>query len=320
MKAIQKQVGFSNQIMFVVPPPILAETARHLLVSALYPTDIGWFPRAYHHARQRPGGAPQNILILCARGSGWFEINGRHHTLQARQALLIPRGVPHAYGASERRPWSIQWVHFLGEDAPYFCALLKPGSHVVPVAPKLMPRLERLFTDACAALKGGFTQQGVICAAQAVRHMLGLLFFSNAAFHPETKAANTESLERTLQFMRDHVDSTLTVAAIAREAGLSATHFSRLFRQHTGFAPMDYFIHLKIQRACRFLTLTPLNVKVIAGRIGYEDPYYFSRLFRKVMGMSPANYRRSRTCMLPQRVIAKASPREKQEPKIRFYQ
>jgi len=295
MKAIQKMVGFSNQIMYVVPPPILTETERHLLVSALYPTDIGWFPRAFHHARQRPAGAPQNILILCTRGSGWFQINGQQQTLQAGQALLIPRGVPHAYGASEQQPWSIQWVHFLGEDAPYFCTLLKPGSHVVPVAQKLMPRLVRLFTDAYAELAYGFTQQGIICAAQAVRHMLGLLFFSNSAFHPETKAANTKSLERTLQFMRDHVDSTLTVATMAREADLSATHFSRLFRQHTGFTPIDYFIQLKIQRACRFLTLTPLSVKVIGSRIGYEDPYYFSRLFRKVMGMSPLEYRKSKT-------------------------
>jgi AraC-like DNA-binding protein len=294
MKTVRKRDGFLGQIQFVVPGPILERTAKHILVSSLHPTDIGWYPKARHHFRQRDAGAEQNILILCTRGSGWFEIGGHRHTLQGNQALLIPRGMPHTYAANERQPWTIQWVHFLGEDAPYFCTLLKPGSQVVPVAPELMPRLERLFADAYDALASGFTQQGIICAAQAMRHMLGLLFFNNAAFHPETKAASTESLERTLQFMRERVDAVLTVAEIARQAGLSVTHFSRLFRQHTGFAPMDYFIHLKMQRACRFLTLTPLSVKEIASRIGYEDPYYFSRLFRKVMGVPPAEYRKSK--------------------------
>ncbi|MCX6894433.1 MAG: AraC family transcriptional regulator [Verrucomicrobia bacterium] len=280
--------------MFVVPPPVLVETARHILVSGLYPTDIGWFPRARHHARQRAGGAEQNILILCTRGSGWFEINGRRHPLKQNQTLLLPANTPHEYGASQRDPWSIQWVHFLGDDAAYFFTLLKSGSHIVPVAAALTPKLNRLFADAYEALSGGFTQQSIICAAQAVRHMLGLLFFNNRAFHPRTQAESTESLDRATRFMRDRVDSVLTVAEMARQAGLSVTHFTRLMRQHTGFTPIEYFIHLKMQRACRFLMLTALSVKEIAGRIGYDDPYYFSRLFRKVMGMSPVAYRKTK--------------------------
>lgn len=294
MRAIHKQDGFLNQIMFVVPPPVLAETARHILVSGLYPTDIGWFPRARHHARQRVDGAKQNILILCTRGSGWFETNGRRHTLKQNQALLLPADTPHEYGASQHDPWSIQWVHFLGDDAACFFTLLKPGSHIVPVAAALTLKLNRLFADAYEALSGGFTQQSIICAAQAMRHILGLLFFNNRAFHPRTKTANTESLDRAIQFMRHHVDSTLTVEAMAREAGLSVTHFTRLFSQQTGFAPMEHFIRMKMQRACRYLTLTPHSIKEVASRIGYDDPYYFSRSFRKIMGVPPTAYRQSK--------------------------
>ena len=294
MRSRHKHDGFSGQIQWVVPGPVLAGTAKHILVSGIYPTDVGCYPKALHHFRQREAGAEQNILILCTGGSGWFEINGVRQTLRTKQALLIPRGTPHAYAASERDPWTIQWLHFLGDDAAYFFTLLKPGSHIVPVESKLVAKLEGLFADACTALAGGFTQQNIICAAQAIRHMLGLIFFNNRAFHPRTKAASTESLEKTLALLRERVDSVLTVAELARAAGLSVTHFSRLFRQHTGFAPMDYFIHLKMQRACRFLTLTPLTVKEVAARIGYEDPYYFSRLFCKVMGTPPSEYRKAK--------------------------
>ena len=94
--------------------------------------------------------------------------------------------------------------------------------------------------------------------------------------------------------MRRHVDSTLTVEAMAREAGLSVTHFTRLFSQQTGFAPMEHFIRMKMQRACRYLTLTPHSIKEVASRIGYDDPYYFSRSFRKIMGVPPTAYRQSK--------------------------
>jgi YesN/AraC family two-component response regulator len=54
---------------------------------------------------------------------------------------------------------------------------------------------------------------------------------------------------------------------------------------------VDYFIHLKIQRACRLLDTTALPVGLVGARVGYEDPYYFSRIFRRVMGYPPRRYR-----------------------------
>ena len=54
---------------------------------------------------------------------------------------------------------------------------------------------------------------------------------------------------------------------------------------------MDYLIQLKMQRACQLLDLSDLRVKEVAAKIGYDDPYYFSRLFSKVMGLCPQTYR-----------------------------
>ena len=294
MTPIHKRDGFRGEIQYVIPEPILERVGRHLLVSGLHPTDVGWYPAARHHFRQRESGAAQHILILCAEGRGWFELQGQRQSLAPGQALFIPRALPHAYGADDLDPWSIHWLHFLGEDAPYFFTLLRRDNPVVPVAEDLMPRLQGLFTEARSALADGFSEPGIICAAQAVRHLLALLFFENRAFHPHTKAPSTGTLERTLQFLRERVDSPLTVAEMAREAGLSETHFARLFRRHTGFSPMDYFIHLKMQQAARMLTLTRLRVHQVADRLGYDDPYYFSRLFRKIMGAPPSEYRKEK--------------------------
>jgi AraC-like DNA-binding protein len=64
-----------------------------------------------------------------------------------------------------------------------------------------------------------------------------------------------------------------------------------LFKQKTGFAPMEYFNQLKVQKACQYLLFTDLRIKEIAEQLGMEDPYYFSRMFKGVMGLSPKEYR-----------------------------
>lgn len=74
---------------------------------------------------------------------------------------------------------------------------------------------------------------------------------------------------------------------MANHAGLSKSHFSRIFRDQTGYSPVEYFIHLKVQKALSLLVLTKLPVQEIARMVGYADPYYFSRLFKKIVGVSP---------------------------------
>jgi AraC-like DNA-binding protein len=294
MNRTEKQEGFQGQVKYVIPRPVLAGTAQHILVSGLYPTDIGCYPEARQHYRQRESGAEQNILIICTAGQGWYEIDGRRRPLRKNQALLVPQDKPHAYGASQRDPWTIQWVHFTGEDAPYYLTLLN-GGFTLNIHPELTAKIDRLFSEAYESLGSGFSQQSIICAAQIVRHILGSLFFNNKAFSPHRKPGRFRNLENVIRFMKKRLDAKLTINEMAAEAGLSPTHFSRLFSRQAGFPPMEYFIHLKIQRACRFLTLTPMSIKEISSRIGYTDQYYFSRIFHKVMGIPPAAYRRNQS-------------------------
>lgn len=91
--------------------------------------------------------------------------------------------------------------------------------------------------------------------------------------------------------MRSKLSEKLTLENLALMNKLSASHFSLLFRKETGMAPLDYFIHLKLQQACLLLLTTESKIVNIAKNLGYEDSYYFSRLFKKYMKMSPQQYR-----------------------------
>lgn len=100
-------------------------------------------------------------------------------------------------------------------------------------------------------------------------------------------------LTRIEALMQSHLNGELDLDTIAAEANLSKFHFSRQFKALTGSSPIHRFIELKLQRACHLLDTTSMPIKAIALQLGYDDPYYFSRLFRREIGLSPKNYRDS---------------------------
>src|ERR1035437_4525499 len=97
--------------------------------------------------------------------------------------------------------------------------------------------------------------------------------------------------EKSIAYMAQHLDKPLQVATLAALANISPSHLFALFKRRIGSAPMDYFTRLRMQRACRLLERTTLSVKEIASELGYNDPFYFSRVFKSVNQIAPSEYR-----------------------------
>jgi len=98
-------------------------------------------------------------------------------------------------------------------------------------------------------------------------------------------------IEQSIAYMVRHLNKPLKVATLAAQANISPSHFFALFKRRIGSAPIDYFTRLRMQRACRLLEQTPLSVKEVAAELGYDDPFYFSRVFKSVNRMAPSDYR-----------------------------
>jgi transcriptional regulator GlxA family with amidase domain len=99
------------------------------------------------------------------------------------------------------------------------------------------------------------------------------------------------NVERSLAYMAENLDKPLQVATLAALANVSPSHFFALFKQRTGYPPMDYFTKLRMHHACRLLDSTTARVKEVAAALGYDDPFYFSRVFKSVSAVAPLHYR-----------------------------
>lgn len=96
---------------------------------------------------------------------------------------------------------------------------------------------------------------------------------------------------RAIEAMHATLTSGIGLADLAAAAGLSAPHFCRAFRQSTGLPPHRYQIALRIERAQQLLAVGSISIADVASAVGYDDPAYFSRLFRNETGTAPSTYR-----------------------------
>lgn len=92
--------------------------------------------------------------------------------------------------------------------------------------------------------------------------------------------------------MKEHLEEKITLKDISSHVGYSGSRFSAIFSEKTSISPMDYYNQLKIQRACSFLQFSDLKLNEIAFRLGFYDPFHFSRAFKQEMEITPKEYRR----------------------------
>jgi AraC-like DNA-binding protein len=115
---------------------------------------------------------------------------------------------------------------------------------------------------------------------------------NNAGYQVEScESEAVRKIEQSITYMLRHLDESLQVATLAAQANISASHFFALFKRRIGCAPIDCFIRLRMQHACRLLDETVMSVKEVAATLGYDDPFYFSRIFKSVIRVAPSEYR-----------------------------
>ena len=271
---------------YLIPERLTAMLASHPLTRELYPLAFGHYRQALGHHMHREQHR-DDLLIYCTDGRGFLRVDDTPVTVVAGDLVLIPCGHAHRYTADPSDPWSIYWVHYSGALAEAFrlhmgfagdCRLRHLGRH---------PRLLVDFNGLLGVQQTGFRLQGLVHVANRLRQLLaGIPLSANEQDKPRTL-----DLDAIHSYMREHLYERVSLEQLADIAGLSPAYFATLYRQATGESPVQHLLHLKVEQACQLLDNTALPFAEISRRLGYEDAYYFSRLFKKTMGLPPRDYR-----------------------------
>jgi AraC-like DNA-binding protein len=289
----RKKEGFKDQKAIILPQFIQKEIEQKTVTKLLFVTDIGYYPNAQYHYRERPEGSLQNILIYCIDGKGWIEIGDTMKKVQKNQFLIIPSGVPHKYGSDNQDPWTIYWLHFTGDHSYLFAGNDITITNLDPVENTRNDRRIRLFEELYQNLSMGYSTENLEYASICLWYLLGSFNYL-PQFERIRAIQQHDIIEKSIVYMHEHIEDIINLTDIAALCGYSVSHYSLVFKKKTSRSPIEYFNNLKIQKACQMLDFTDSHIKEIANQLNYDDPFYFSRVFKKIMGVSPAEYRKKK--------------------------
>jgi len=282
--------GFQGEKAIITPYNIQHFQANNPITKQAFITHIGYYPHAKHHYFERPKGCNENILIYCEAGKGWVKHNDTVHLLARNQAFIVPANETHSYGADHDVPWSIYWFHFRGENVPLFSSIIGKTIRVDESDKSRYEDRFQLFEEMYQNLEMGYSPENLEYVSFCLMHFLASLKYINQ-FREIKKAKQTDVIQKSIQFMKDNLENKISLEDIARQAGYSTSHFGAFFTKKTSYAPMDYYHQLKIQRTCSYLQFSDMKIKEIAFRMGYYDPFHFSKAFKQEMEISPKEYR-----------------------------
>lgn len=237
-----------------------------------------------------PGLRDAYILHYVHSGFGTFSTGGISHSLTAGQGfLIVPDTLVH-YSADETDPWTYTWIGFKGVLAK---SILQ-RTHLSVAHPVFNIGRDSGFNCFYEKLKSARQERSGDVLSQSI--LYGLLadlirFSPEAAAEPKTSPSKEAYVRKAIGYIESSYSQKISIQDIARDVGLDRTYLSGLFKEQLGLSLQAFLLEYRMKRAAGLLHNPELSVSDVARSVGYTDPFLFSKMFKKVIGCSPRNYR-----------------------------
>lgn len=255
------------------------------------------------------------MLLWCKAGKGIVRVNNETCTLSVNDFLFLPWARSITYQADEKEPFFVGGIHIV----PFHDRKHKIGYGVAHREGDVYWRASWRKDVTISELTG--IKRGSLTDTTALRHLaeytiqryqtepkrewefrsLAQLILSALADHFSEKSPSSSELPtdliRIMQFIRNHVDRKLSLVDVAKFAERSPSSVGRLFQKHLRMTTVTFIARTKMEMAQQHLATSVTPVAEVGRRVGIDDPYYFSKLFRKIVGMSPLEHRKKSTLL-----------------------
>jgi AraC-like DNA-binding protein len=231
---------------------------------------------------------PEFQIVYISEGEGCFSTALKQYPVKAGSLLLILPGMQHSYKPVYETGWHEYWVGFTGE---FFLSLLEKGilsPDCVFFETGMRDCIALIFNQIFDEVRSQKPlYQFKVCAA------IFSLISEVVSYErrKEQPSYHQRVVERAKCIMESNIFGIINVEGIALKTGMSASGLNKIFKIYTSMTLYQYYIQIKIHKAKELLEHADLSVKEIAARLGFDDQYYFSRLFKNKTGIAPSKWR-----------------------------
>lgn len=218
------------------------------------------------------------FVMICTGGEGRVWLEGKWQPMRTGMACLAPPHAFHAYRALPRKAWNIAWVRYQEPE----------GS--LPIVNARAPVLATFDGGPLAAAIEGLHREASGTASPAAMQLWSDLIQHYARTFAEPWRTD-DRLRDVWQAVSRDLASDWSMPKLARIAGMSTKHFTRLCQQSLGRTPAQHITTLRLQRAVHLITTTDDKIEAIAREVGYKSLFTFSHTFKKFTGSRPSEYR-----------------------------
>ena len=232
-------------------------------------------------------------ILYVANGKTHFWFDGREEIVSTGHMVLYkPEEIQKYVYYLEDNP-EVFWIHFTGSDVKNILAYhgISLDEHVFYCG--VLPDYKALFRKIIQELQ--------LCRYGYEDYIASLfndiLLLVDRQQHEQKKATGNvqEQIERAAAYFNENYNTKISIDDYAESLHISTNGFIHNFKQYAGMSPAQYILSLRMVNAQSLLERTTYNIKEISEIVGYENPLYFSRVFKKEIGKSPAQYRKERT-------------------------
>ena len=254
----------------------------------IFPIDVG-HQIFTENAADIHNNYPYYLLHFVVKGKGSIEINGQTHTFGKNEVFILHPDLPIVYHIDPDNPWEYYWINFNGVQAKNILQKLGITDEKYFLSSPL-PEAKKYFVQAMRARDDLFGRTYTVLGA--LYNVLGCIAQSERPTE-EYDERKKILFDRIFEYISLHLyDKELSAQSVAQRFYVSPAYFSCLFKKNLNVSFKEYVNYERIKKATELIETSNLYVKSVGNMVGFADPLYFGKVFKKYRLYSPSEYKK----------------------------